>query len=258
MRGFADWMLQACNRRGLLNGSVAVTQPRPTGKPHLDKLKEQQGAYTLLVRGLRDGRPVEEKETITVFSRMVHPYGEWEAFLELAELPELEFVDSNTTEAGLVYQPSEWSETVPVLWYPGKLTAFLYRRFARFGGDPARGLIHLPCELLERNGERLSAAVLRHAEDWGLPEAFRAWVRDANRFLNTLVDHIVTGYPEDADALFGRWGYADPLLTTAEPYYFWAIQGERELEERLPLAQAGLNVKWVEDLTPYQLRKVRC
>ena len=82
-------------------------------------------------------------------------------------------------------------------------------------------------------------------------------MRDANRFLNTLVDRIVTGYPEEADALFGRWGYADPLLTTAEPYYFWAIQGERELEERLPLAQAGLNVKWVDDLTPYQLRKVR-
>lgn len=258
LRGFADWMLHACNRQGLWNGSVAVTQPRPSGKPHLDRLKDQEGVYTLLVRGLRDGQRVEERETIPVFSRMIDPYEQWEAFLQLAENPDLEIVISNTTEAGLAYQQSEWQPGAPILSYPGKLTAFLYRRYMAFQGDPARGLIHLPCELLDRNGERLLEIVLRHADDWDLPEAFRNWVRTANRFLNTLVDRIVTGYPADeAEGLFAKWGYADPMLTTAEPYYFWAIQGERELEEKLPLAAAGLNVHWVDDLAPYQLRKVR-
>ncbi len=258
LRGFADWMLHACNRQGLWNGSVAVTQPRPSGKPHLDQLKAQEGLYTLLVRGLRDGQRVEERETIPVFSRMIDPYEQWETFLALAESQDLEIVISNTTEAGLTYQPSEWRQGEPILSYPGKLTAFLYRRYTVFHGDPARGLIHLPCELLDRNGERLLEIVLRHSDDWGLPDAFRDWARGANRFLNTLVDRIVTGYPGDvAEGLFAKWGYADPMLTTAEPYYFWAIQGERELEEKLPLAAAGLNVHWVDDLAPYQLRKVR-
>lgn len=258
LRGFADWMLQACNRQGLFNGAVAVTQPRPSGKPHMDQLKSQQGAYTLLVRGIRDGKRIEEQETITVLTKMIDPYEEWEAFLALADVPELEIVISNTTEAGLAYHPSEWQEGKPVLSYPGKLTALLYRRFRIFGGDPAKGLVHLPCELLDRNGERLQEIVLRHADDWGLPDAFKAWVKDANSFLNTLVDRIVTGYPADeAEGHFARWGYADPLLTTAEPYHFWAIQGSTEMERKLPLAKAGLNVSWVEDLAPYQLRKVR-
>jgi len=258
LRGFADWMLQACNRQGLFNGAVAVTQPRPSGKPHMDQLKAQHGAYTLLVRGIRDGQRIEEQETITVLKKMIDPYEEWETFMALADAPELEIVISNTTEAGLAYQPSEWQEGKPVLSYPGKLTALLYRRFRTFGGDPAKGLVHLPCELLDRNGERLLEIVLKHADDWGLPSAFKAWVKDANAFLNTLVDRIVTGFPADeAEGHFARWGYWDPMLTTAEPYHFWAIQGSPELERKLPLAKAGLNVSWVDDLSPYQLRKVR-
>lgn len=258
LRGFVDWMLYRSNRKGLFNGSVAVTQPRPSGKPHIDQLKAQQGLYTLFVRGLQEGRKVEEKEVVSVFSHMINPYEEWETFLALAESPDLEFVVSNTTEAGLSYQTAEWNPHEPAASFPAKLTLFLYRRFEVFAGDTSRGLIHLPCELVERNGDRLLEIVLRHAEDWQLPEEFKQWVADSNRFLNTLVDRIVTGYPRsEADELFAEWGYSDPLLTTAEPYYFWAIQAEEELEERLPLARAGLNVRWVKDLAPYQLRKVR-
>lgn len=258
LRGFADWLLHASNGQGRFQGGVAVTQPRPSGKKHMDQLKAQQGAYTLLVRGLREGRRVEERETISVLTRMIDPYEEWDAFLALAEGEDLAFVVSNTTEAGLTYSPSDWREGEPVLSYPGKLTAFLFRRFTRFAGDPARGLVHLPCELVADNGDKLRDIVLRHAKDWGLPEAFQAWITTANRFLNTLVDRIVTGFPADeAEGLFARMGYEDPLLTTAEPYYLWAIQGEPALDDKLPLAQAGLNVKWVDDLAPYQLRKVR-
>ncbi|WP_158602193.1 tagaturonate reductase [Cohnella endophytica] len=258
LRGFADWMLETCNRKQLFNGAVAVTQPRPSGKTKLDQLKAQNGIYTLLVRGLREGQRLEEKETVTVLSRMIDPYGEWESFLELAEGPELEFVISNTTEAGIAYRHSEWNPREPVSSFPGKLTAFLYRRFERFSGDPGKGLIHLPCELIEQNGDRLLETVLRHADDWRLPDAFKSWVRESNRFLNTLVDRIVTGFPaEEAEGLFSEWGYADPLLVTSEPYYLWAIQAGRELEERLPLETAGLNVRWVDDLTPFRMRKVR-
>ncbi|MEK0313397.1 tagaturonate reductase [Cohnella sp. 56] len=258
LRGFADWMIDRCNRQGLFEGGVAVCQPRPTGAAKLAELREQDGLYYQWIRGLRDGRPVDELELVAVFASMVDPYAQWESFLALGEQPALEIVVSNTTEAGLIYEASDWQPEQPILSYPGKLTALLHRRFETFGGDPAKGLLLLPCELVERNGDRLRDIVLRHAADWGLPEAFSDWVRRHNRFLNNLVDRIVTGYPaEEAEAVFAAQGTEDRLLNAAEPYHLWAIEGEPALDERLPLAQAGLNVLWTDDLRPYQLRKVR-
>ncbi|WP_338543089.1 tagaturonate reductase [Paenibacillus tundrae] len=259
LRGFADWMLHESARQGKFHGSIVVTQPRPGGKAKLEQIREQDGLYTMITRGLSDGKPVERTELISIFSRCMNPYEEWQDFLELAELPSLEFVISNTTESGLKYISSEYVEGEPVQSFPGKLTVFLHRRFERFAGDPTRGLIHLPCELLEGNGDVLRSCVLRHSEDFGYSDAFRTWITEHNLFLNNLVDRIVTGAPtqDEADALTNRWGYEDQLINTAEPYHFWAIQGDEALDKKLPLKQAGLNVHWVKDLKPFQLRKVR-
>ena len=259
LRGFFDFMLHECRKQGLYEGSIAVTQPRPGGKPKIDALASQDGLYTLVVRGLENGERVERTEVITVFGSVFDPYSDWGNFLALAEHEDLQVVVSNTTEAGLVYRPEELVEGQPIQSFPGKLTALLYRRFNHFNGDPERGLVCLPCELLERNGDELRSCVLRYSDDWGYPEAFKHWVARHNRFLNSLVDRIVTGYPDEAqaEAWFNEWGYSDPMLSTAEPYHLWAIEAEPELEKLLPLRRAGLNVHWVADLKPYQLRKVR-
>lgn len=258
LRGFFDWMIYEARRKGLFHGSIAVTQPRPTGKAKMDMLKRQDGLYTLVMRGLENGERVERKELISVFSKLLDPYAEWNEFLELADNRHLQFVVSNTTEAGLIYRPETLVEGKPVESFPGKLALLLYRRFLTFHGDPEKGLIFLPCELLERNGDELRSCVLRYCENWELPEEFIQWVTQHNRFLNSLVDRIVTGYPEiEAETWFAEWGYIDEALCTAEPYHFWAIEAESELEEKLPLKQAGLCVHWVEDLSAYRLRKVR-
>lgn len=257
LRGFFDWMIYECNRQGLFQGSVAVSQPRPGGRRKLEQLREQEGIYGLLTRGLQDGRKIEEELWIPVFSEMIDPYAEWEHFLSVAELDSLDIIVSNTTEAGLDYQFSDWNPSEAPMSFPAKLTMLLYRRYERYEGSPDKGLLILPCELLERNGDILRSIVLRHADDWGLSPAFRSWVEECNLFLNSLVDRIVTGYPEEAERYFDKWGYEDRLLNTAEPYYFWAIEGDPSLEARLPLQSAGLQVRWVPDLTPYQVRKVR-
>ncbi|CAM4106560.1 tagaturonate reductase [Paenibacillus alkaliterrae] len=259
LRGFFDWMLHECRKQGLYKGSIAVTQPRQGGKPKIDALASQDGLYTLVIRGLENGESVQRTEVISVFGEAFDPYSNWEAYLALAENPDLQVVVSNTTEAGLVYRPEALAEGQPIQSFPGKLTQLLYRRFTFFEGDPKRGLVCLPCELLERNGDELRSCVLQYSEDWGFPEAFKQWVVEHNRFLNSLVDRIVTGYPdaEQAEAWFGEWGYSDPMLSTAEPYHLWAIEGEPELEAVLPLRSAGMNVHWVNDLKPFQLRKVR-
>ncbi|WP_145319072.1 tagaturonate reductase [Paenibacillus xylanexedens] len=259
LRGFADWMLHESARQGKFHGSVAVTQPRPGGKAKLEQIRDQDGLYTMITRGLSQGKPVERTELISIFSQCINPYEEWEAFLNLAELPSLEFVISNTTESGLKYTYADYIEGEPVQSFPGKLTVFLHQRYLKFDGDPSRGLIHLPCELLEGNGDVLRSCVLRHSEDYGYSDGFRSWIENHNDFLNNLVDRIVTGAPtqEEADSLTNRWGYEDQLINTAEPYHFWAIQGDESLDKKLPLKQAGLNVHWVKDLKPFQVRKVR-
>ncbi|MFK7696079.1 tagaturonate reductase [Paenibacillus sp. HJGM_3] len=261
LRGFVDWMLHVCREQGLYAGSVAVTQPRPSGKAKIETLARQDGLYTLVTRGIENGERVERKELITIVAQAFDPYSDWQAFLALADSHELEVVVSNTTEAGLVYRPEPYVEGEPIQSFPGKVAALLYRRYRTFRGAAGRGLVFLPCELLERNGDELKACVLRYLEDWALPDgaACREWVLRENRFLNSLVDRIVTGHPgeEQANAWFAEWGYTDAMVNTAEPYHFWAIEGEPELEALLPLRQAGLNVVWTDDLKPFQLRKVR-
>ncbi|MFC5651848.1 tagaturonate reductase [Paenibacillus solisilvae] len=259
IRGFFDWMISECRKQGLFDGSIAVTQPRPSGKTKIEELREQDGLFSLIIRGLVKGEPVENKEIINVFGKVIDPYTEWDAFLSLAENESLQFVVSNTTEAGLVYREESYVEGQPLLSFPGKITMLLYRRYLAFNGASDRGLIFLPCELIERNGDVLRDCVLRYAGDWELPDEFKSWVMSHNRFLNSLVDRIVTGHPGEvqAGAWFEEWGYGDKLVSTAEPYHLWAIEGEPELDNLLPLRKAGLNVHWVEDLKPYQLRKVR-
>ncbi|MBC8079311.1 MAG: tagaturonate reductase, partial [Gorillibacterium sp.] len=258
LRGFFDWMIQQARNQGIYQGSIVVTQPTVRGKDKIDGLRKQDGLYTLVLRGIENGVPVERKERISVFSSALNPYEDWESFLKLAENPDLQVVVSNTTEAGLVYRPELYIEGEALASFPGKMTQFLYRRYVTFAGAVDRGLLFLPCELLERNGDELLACILRYSEDWGLPEAFTRWVKEHNQFLCTLVDRIVTGYPAaEAEAWFEEWGHRDPFLCTAEPYHFLAIEGDPSLEAWLPLQRAGLNVHWVKDLTPFRLRKVR-
>jgi tagaturonate reductase len=259
LRGFFDWMVHESRKQGLFKGSIAVTQPRPSGKPKIEALAGQDGIYTLVVRGIENGANVERTEVISVFAEAFDPYTDWEKMCRLAVSPDLQFVVSNTTEAGLVYRPEPLTEGTPIVSFPGKVAYLLYRRYLAFEGASDRGLILLPCELLERNGDSLKEAVLKYAADWELPVPFAEWVRTSNRFLNSLVDRIVTGYPDQdqAESWFSDWGYRDELLSTTEPYHLWAIEGEPKLDERLPLQSAGLNVLWVDDLKPYQQRKVR-
>jgi tagaturonate reductase len=249
-------MIGAMNRRGLFGGSVVVVQPIERGL--VDVLNEQDGLYTLILRGLQGGQVVERRELITAISRGIDPYRDWGAFLSAAAQPDLRFAISNTTEAGIAYvEEPRPIENCPAS-FPAKVAAFLAKRFEHLEGDPSKGLVFLPCELIDRNGEQLRSCVLRHAAAWGLDPGFVRWVERHNRFLNTLVDRIVPGYPHDeVRDLTAELGYEDRLLTTGEIFHIWVIEGDAEVAAELPLTQAGLNVVWTSDLQPFRTRKVR-
>ena len=256
LRGFVDWMIHTMNKKGLFKGRAVVVQPIREGR--ISNLNEQDCLYTLYLRGIKDDEEVNKKEIMTAISRGVESYTQWEEYLKLAENPEIEFVVSNTTEAGIAYNENDELSDTPPESYPGKLTAYLYRRYQTFNGDPDKGMVIIPVELIDRNGDNLKRIILQLAEDWELEAGFSDWIKESNHFLNTLVDRIVTGYPfNEIDELEAELGYHDQNLDTGEIFHLWVIEGDESLKEKLPFHKAGLNVKWVDDLTPYRTTKVR-
>lgn len=256
LRAFVDWMVDETNERGLFGGSVVAVQPIAAGMAA--QINAQDGLYTLIARGVEGGEVVETRRIITSISRALNPYEDWASLVALAQSPELRFVVSNTTEAGIAYvEESHVRRNCPAS-FPAKVAALLYERFLAVRGDAAKGLIFVPCELIEHNGAKLKEYVIKHAEAWKLGSEFTAWLESANYFLNTLVDRIVPGYPRaEAETLATELGYVDQLLDAAEIFHLWVIEGPAALANELPLHKAGLNVIWTEDMTPYRSRKVR-
>ncbi|HCP7356878.1 TPA: glutaminase B [Escherichia coli] len=184
-------------------------------------------------------------------------HSEYDEFLKLAHNPEMRFVFSNTTEAGISYHAGDKFDDAPAVSYPAKLTRLLFERFSHFNGALDKGWIIIPCELIDYNGDALRELVLRYAQEWALPEAFIQWLDQANSFCSTLVDRIVTGYPRDEVAkLEEELGYHDGFLDTAEHFYLFVIQGPKSLATELRLDKYPLNVLIVDDIKPYKERKV--
>ena len=259
LRAFVDYMLDAANEQGAFDGHVVVVKPTDHG--NLDKFVRQDNFYTVLTRGRANGQVVDERRLISCVERCLSPYDDPDGFLALAELPDVRFIVSNTTEAGIALTGGEALTDRPCASYPGKLIQWLYARWKHFGGAPEKGVTVLPVELIDDNAGTLRCCVLELCRKWKLEAAFEAWLEKACRFHNTLVDRIVTGYPADAAAVCAQLGYQDALLDVCEPFALWVIECNEEDEEglkrELPLQKAGLPVVLTRDLTPYHERKVR-
>ncbi|MDA3810662.1 MAG: tagaturonate reductase [Spirochaetaceae bacterium] len=256
LRGFVDWMIHRTNQSGFFHGKVRVIQPIEQGM--VDVLNKQDGLYTLISRGIDNGEIVSFSEIVSSIEKGINPYSDYRDYIKSADLPELRFIISNTTEAGISYRRGETINDAPQISYPGKLTALLYRRFTTFNGAADKGLVMIPCELIDRNGDNLKRIVFQIAEEWELGEDFTYWMTNHCDFLNTLVDRIVTGYPgEEIESLKKELQYTDNLINTAEVFYLWVIEGDSKFADEFPLKQAGCNVIWTDDMTPYRTRKVR-
>ena len=250
LRGFVDYFFQKLNDKGLFEGSAVVVQPIKTGM--CDMLTAQNCEYNLFLRGVDNGKVVDEHTYIDVISRCINPYKDYEEYLSLAKNPDFRFIVSNTTEAGIVYEDDNKLSDAPANSFPAKLTALLYERFK--AGLP--GFIILSCELIDHNGEELLKCCKKYALKWELGEDFGLWLERENSFCSTLVDRIVTGFPRDEHkALEERIGQSDNMMDTAEIFHLWVIQGNHE--DELPLQKAGFNVVWTDNVDPYKKRKVR-
>ncbi|MDU6540593.1 tagaturonate reductase [Clostridium sp.] len=256
LRAFVDWQIDKMNKEADFNGSVAVVQPLEGGLIHM--LNEQDCLYTLYLQGIQNGKATKTHTVIDCIDRAVDPYKDYNKYLELAEIPSVRFIISNTTEAGIVFENDDKLEGGCQKGYPSKLTALLYHRFKTFNGALDKGLNIIPCELIDRNGEKLKEIVLKYAEIWNLGDEFITWINTANTFFCSLVDRIVPGYPRDTiEEVRTELGYDDNLVDVGEVFHLWVIEGPQCLKEELPIEKAGINVKIVDDMTPYRTRKVR-
>ena len=256
LRAFVNYWFDVSNEKAGWNGKCVLVQPIAQGLTQL--INEQEGLYTLYLRGTENGQKVDRKRVISSVSRCLNPY-EAEGFasmMELAVSDDLEYVVSNTTEAGIVYDPACSKDDMPCSSFPGKLTQVLYKRWQA----GKSGLVILSCELIDNNGKELQRCVNQYIDQWGLEEAFKNYVNQECTFCSTLVDRIVPGRIRDAKevaALEEINGSTDPLMDVGEVFGVWNIEGPAWLEEKLPFKAAGVNCIVVPDVTPYKKRKVR-
>ena len=258
LRAFVDYWFDLANEKAGWNGKCVLVQPIAPGLAKM--INEQEGLYTLYLRGSQNGQKVDDKRVISSVSRCLNPYekADFDAMMEVAVSDDLEYIVSNTTEAGIVYDPACALTDVPASSFPGKLTQVLYKRYQA----GKKGLIVLACELIDNNGKELLKCVNQYVAQWGLEPGFADYVNHECTFCGSLVDRIVPGRirdPREVAQLEQKHGYADPLLDVGEVFGVWVIEGDPKLNDILPFRKAGIGDKVfvTPDMTPYKKRKVR-
>lgn len=255
LRAFVDYWFDVSNEKAGFNGKAVLVQPIAPGLAKL--INEQEGLYTLYLRGRENGEKVDRKRVISSVSRCLNPYekADYDAMMEVAVSDDLEYIVSNTTEAGIVYDPACQKDDCPPSSFPAKLTQVLYQRW-KAGKKP---VVILSCELIDNNGKELEKCVGQYIDQWALETEFKAWCATCT-FCSTLVDRIVPGRIKDAEEvkrLEEANGYHDELIDVGEVFGVWNIEGPEWLQEQLPFQKAGVNCIVVPDVTPYKKRKVR-
>lgn len=255
LRAFTDWIVNVMNKEIGFNAGIDVVQPLPNGM--VDMLNDQDGLYHVYLKGIKEGKPITEFSLIDCINKGINPYSEFDSYKESILNPDLRFVISNTTEAGISWDENDTLDMEPQNSFPGKVAALLYNRYKAFDGDMSKGLIFFACELIDRNGDILKKYVLQHAENWKLEDGFITWVNEACAFCSTLVDRIVPGFPRDEiKEIQQELGYEDNLVVVGEYFHLWVIEAPKWVKEEFPAEKAGLEVKFVKDMKRFREQKV--
>ncbi|GAF03806.1 tagaturonate reductase [Saccharicrinis fermentans] len=256
LRAFVDWMIYKMNKELGTPYGVVVVQPLDKGM--VEYLQKQDNLYHVILQGVKDGTPIEEKELVDCIIDSVNPYTHYKRYQEYFLHPALELVVSNTTEAGISRIENEDIFATPPQSFPGKVCQLLYQRYLHFKGDKDKGLDFICCELIDKNATQLKEIVLELALSNHLEKGFMIWINDSCTFCSSLVDRIVPGFPKDnIEQIQKELGYKDNLVVMGEYFHLWAIEAPQQTREKYPFDKAGLNVVWLEDMTQFRDKKVR-
>lgn len=224
LRGLPDYYIDKANKQGVFNGRIVVV--KSTGNGGADEFSNQDGLFTHCIKGVKDGNLVEENTINASISRVLSAKTNWTDILETASNPEMNLVLSNTTEVGIVLDENDRIENTPPSSFPGKLLAWLHKRYQTFNGSKESGVTIVPTELVTDNGTKLKLIVESLAKKNNLDAAFIDWLNTASDFCNSLVDRIVPGKmpQEQHEATETAFGYKDDLMIMSEVYSLWAIE----------------------------------
>lgn len=256
LRGFVDWIVDVYNEQ--TGSELGVLVVKPTASGDYQDWRDQDGLYHVLTNGIRDDQLIEEVHLVKAVSRILHPYREWDDFLQSAENPELRYIISNTTESGIRFSADDQYQDDPPAEFPAKLTRWLYHRYQHFQGDSSAACIIFPTELITDNATQLRDLILQYARHWQLEAGFTDWILEHNTFCNTLVDRIIPGLKNEArQTAWQQIGFRDDRITQGEPYHLWAIEAPAWVRQEWPLDKSGLQVIFTDDLSPFRSRKIR-
>ena len=256
LRAFVDYAFQRLNNEMDFNAGIAVVQPLKDGMVNM--INDQDGLYTLFMNGIKKGEKIQDIQLISNIVKAINPYSDFADYLALAKEPALQFIVSNTTEAGIEFLDTDTPDMQPPAAFPAKLTVLLHERFKHFNGDASKAVTIIPCELIDYNSETLKKCILQYCDLWNLDAAFIKWVSEDCTYHSTLVDRIVPGYPRaEIEDYNSKLEYQDNLIVAAEPFFLWAIEGGEDLKAKLPFDKTDLNVKIVDDIRPFKMIKVR-
>ena len=257
LRGLPDYFIDKANKQGIFNGRIVVIKSTATGR--VDSFDEQDGLYTVCVRGIEGETKIEENIINASISRVLSAKNEWEEILKCAANPELTVVISNTTEVGITLIKDNIHSSPPES-FPGKLLAFLYRRYKNFQGDKEKGMVIVPTELIVDNGNKLKNILLELAKQNELEIAFIDWLATNNYFCNSLVDRIVPGKlpQEQQEQIEKELGYQDKLMIMSEVYRLWAIESnEPKVNDILSFSQADRGIVIARNINTFRELKLR-
>ena len=254
LRTFVDAYFDALNKEGAGEYEVHIVKPITFGT--LERFEKQNNKYHIVLRGVENGKAVENVCAIDSLAQAIDPFADSTAYYALAKDPDLKIIVSNTTEAGICFNGNDEMDGFETITYPAKLTKFLYTRF-QAGLD---GVYLMPVELIDNNADELKKCVDKYIELWGLSAAFKAWNDEKNFYCNTLVDRIVSGYPRDEETkahLQALIGKQDDLMSVGEPFGLWAVENKGNIADYIQEGIHNIEVVLTNNIGYYKKRKVR-
>ena len=257
LRGLPDYFIDTANRNGIFNGRIVVVKSTDNGGT--DTFQQQDGLYTLCVRGIEEGKKIDETIISSSISRVLSANEDWKTILECAHNPAMQVIISNTTEVGIALTEDNIYSTPPRS-FPGKLLAFLHERYRSFNGSNESGMVIIPTELIPDNGNRLRSIVIELAKMNKLEDSFINWLESANHFCSSLVDRIVPGklIEEDKINIEKKLGYKDELMIMAESFRLWAIESvNKKVKEILSFHKADEGIVITDDIEKFRELKLR-
>ena len=257
LRGLPDYFIHEANSQNIFNGRIVVVKSTESGGS--DMFADQDGLYTVFVRGFEEGKEVDTKFINASISRVISAKQNWEEILKCAENPELQIIISNTTEVGISLVRESIFASPPVS-FPAKLLSFLWHRYQFFHGTTSSGMVIIPTELISENGAVLKKIVLELATYNELDQLFIHWLNDSNDFCNSLVDRIVPGKLSEPEksAEENKLGYTDGLMIMCEPYCLWAIETNSERTKNiLSFASVNKGIKIASNINQFKELKLR-